>query len=224
MIPDCIPFSSIPHTTRLFSDFLNYSPEVRKFFPHPPDGSQVAALSSAVSHGTEINVRVSDVLEKQNRAWGASEKTIANIRRLRDGAHAVVTGQQVGLFGGPLLSLFKAASVLALAKQVESAGVPCVPIFWMATEDHDLAEVNQSLLLTNDFQLAPFTAPTEGKADSPVANVRFAAGTNEKVAAASRSYWASRSRRTICANAIAKARRSQTPTRNCLRACSPSMG
>ena len=63
-------------------------------------------------------------------------------------------GSRSGLFGGPLLSLFKVASVLALAKQVEAAGVACVPIFWMATEDHDLAEVNQALLLTNDFQLA----------------------------------------------------------------------
>ena len=151
MIPDCIPFSSIPHTTRLFSDFLNYAPEVRKFFPHPPDAAQVAARSASVPHGTEINVRVADVLEKQNRAWGASEQTLNNIRRLREGAFAVVTGQQVGLFGGPLLALFKAASVLALAKQVESAGVPCVPIFWMATEDHDLAEVNQSLLLDQRF-------------------------------------------------------------------------
>jgi bacillithiol biosynthesis cysteine-adding enzyme BshC len=184
VIPDCIPFSSIPYTTRLFSDFLNYSPDVRKFFPHPPDASQVAAQSATVPHGTEINVRVADVLENQNRTWGASEKTLNNIRRLREGAHAVVTGQQVGLFGGPLLSLFKAASVLALAKQVESAGVPCVPIFWMATEDHDLAEVNQALLLSNEFQLAPFAVPTEGKPDSPVANVRFAAGMDEVVAQA----------------------------------------
>lgn len=184
MIPDCIPFSSIPHTTRLFSDFLNYSPDVREFYPHPPDASQVAAQSATVPHETEINVRVADVLEKQNRTWGASEKTLNNVRRLREGAHAAVTGQQVGLFGGPLLSLFKAASVLALAKQVESAGAPCVPIFWMATEDHDLTEVNQSLLLTSELQLAPFTAPTDGKPDSPVANVRFAAGMNEVVAQA----------------------------------------
>ena len=184
MIPDCIPFSSIPHTTKLFSDFLNYSPEVRKFFPHPPDVSQVAARSDSVPHGAEINVRVADALEKQNRAWGASEKTLNNIRRLREGAFVVVTGQQVGLFGGPLLALFKVASVLALARQVEGAGVPCVPIFWMATEDHDLAEVNQSLLLTNDFQLAPFTVPTDGKPDSPVANIRFAQGTNELVSQA----------------------------------------
>src|SRR5664279_1309486 len=64
VIPDCIPFSSIPHTTRLFSDFLNYSPEVRKFFPHPPDTAQVAARSANVPHGTQINVRVADVLAK----------------------------------------------------------------------------------------------------------------------------------------------------------------
>jgi len=184
VIPDCIPFSSIPHTTKLFSDFLSYAPEVRKFFPNPPDASQVAERSATVPHGTEINVKVADVLEKQNRAWGASEKTLDNIRRLRGGAFAVVTGQQVGLFGGPLLSLFKAASVLALAKQVESAGVPCVPIFWMATEDHDLAEVNQALLLSNDFQLVPFAASTDGKPDSPVANVRLAEGTNKLVAQA----------------------------------------
>jgi len=184
LIPDCIPFSAIPHTTKLFSDFLSYSPEVRSFFPHPPDSTRIASQGAMVPHGTKIHAAVADVLEKQNRSWGASELTLNNIQRLRQGAHAVVTGQQVGLFGGPLLSLFKAASVLALAKEVESAGVPCVPIFWMATEDHDLAEVNQALLLTNEFQLMPFTVPTGGKPDSPVASIRLAPGTNEKVAEA----------------------------------------
>ena len=134
-----------------------------------------------VPAGTKIHIEVADALERQNRAWGASEATLKNIQRLREGAHAVVTGQQVGLFGGPLLALLKVASVLALAKQVESAGVPCVPVFWMATEDHDLAEVNQTLLLGNDFELAAFSAPAEGIADSPVASVRFAAGTDELV-------------------------------------------
>jgi bacillithiol biosynthesis cysteine-adding enzyme BshC len=184
LIPDCIPFTAIPHTTKLFSDFLSYSPDIRKFFPNPPDPARVAARAAVVPHGTKIHAQVAGALERQNRAWGASEQTLANIQRLREGAHAVVTGQQVGLFGGPLLSLFKAASVLALAKQVQNAGVDCVPVFWMASEDHDLAEVNQSLLLSADFQLAPFTVETEGKPDSPVANVRLAAGTNEVVAKA----------------------------------------
>jgi bacillithiol biosynthesis cysteine-adding enzyme BshC len=181
LIPDCISFRSIPHTTKLFSDFLSYSPAVHPFYPRPPDAGQVSARAAVVPSGTPVHVRVADELERQNRAWGAGEKTLTNIQKLREGAHAVVTGQQVGLFGGPLLSFLKAASVLALAKEVETAGVPCVPVFWMASEDHDLAEINQALLLGSDYQLSAFALPSEGKKDTPVANVRLGAGANEVV-------------------------------------------
>jgi bacillithiol biosynthesis cysteine-adding enzyme BshC len=186
VIPDCISFNSIPHTTRIFSDFLSYTPEIRKFFPTQPDVEHVAAFAKSVPRDRERQARVADALEKQNRAWGASDATLRTIQRLRAGAYAVVTGQQVGLFGGPLMSLFKAASVLALAKQVEQAGVQCVPVFWMASEDHDLDEVNQALLLTHDFQLAPFTAKTAGVAGAPVAHIRFAEGTNQIVTEAAK--------------------------------------
>ncbi len=65
---------------------------------------------------------------------------MANIEKLRGGARAVVTGQQVVLFGGPLLTLLKAASAVARAKEATRAtGVEHVPVFWLATEDHDLA-------------------------------------------------------------------------------------
>ena len=184
MIPDCIPFSAIPHTTRIFSDFLSYSPEVRKFFPTPPDAEHVIALAQSMPRDLERQARVADALEKQNRAWGASEPTLRSIQRLRAGAFAVVTGQQVGLFGGPLLSLFKVASALALARQVEQSGVDCVPVFWLATEDHDLDEVNQALFLSHDFQLASFQADTTATAGAPVAHIRFAEGTNGLVAQA----------------------------------------
>jgi bacillithiol biosynthesis cysteine-adding enzyme BshC len=184
LIPDCISFRSIPHTTKLFADFLSYAPSVHPFYPQPPDATQVAARAAVVPSGTPVHIRVAEELERQNRTWGAGDKTLANIRKFREGAHAVVTGQQVGLFGGPWLSLLKAASVLSLAKQVEAAGVPCVPVFWMATEDHDLAEINQALLLGRDYQLSAFTLPSEGKKDSPVANVRLAAGAGELVSQA----------------------------------------
>ena len=105
MIPDCISFNAIPHTTRIFSDFLSYSPDVRKFFPTQPDAAHIAAWAKSVPRDLTRQARVADALVKQNRAWGASEATLRNLRRLRDGAFAVVTGQQVGLFGGPLLSL-----------------------------------------------------------------------------------------------------------------------
>ena len=61
----------------------------------------------------------------------------------------MVTGQQVGLLGGPLYVLLKAATAIARAKQATAAtGVEHVPIFWLATEDHDLEEVDQVSLLT----------------------------------------------------------------------------
>ena len=184
MIPDCISFDSIPHTTRIFSDFLSYSPEIRKFYPTPPDAEHIAAFARSVPRDRERQARVADALEKQNRGWGASEKTLHNIQRLREGAFAVVTGQQVGLFGGPLMSLFKIASALALARQVQQSGVDCVPVFWLASEDHDLDEVNQALFLRHDFQLVPFKANAAGVAGSPVARVRFAEGTKDLVAQA----------------------------------------
>jgi bacillithiol biosynthesis cysteine-adding enzyme BshC len=173
VIHDCIPFSNIPHTTKIFSDFLSYSPEIQRFYPTPPDAAHIAAFAGTVQRNATRQAQVADALERQNRAWGASDKSLSNIERLRNGAFAVVTGQQVGLFGGPLLSLFKAVSVVTLAKQVEALGVECVPIFWLASEDHDLDEVNQALLLTHDFQLVPFTVPTIGPEGAPVATIRL---------------------------------------------------
>ncbi len=186
VIPDCISFNSIPHTARIFSDFLSYSPAIRQFFPTPPDAEHIAAFAKSVPRDPERQARVAAALEKQNRNWGASPQTLRNIQRLGEGAYAVVTGQQVGLFGGPLMSLFKIASALALAKQVEQLGIDCVPVFWLATEDHDLDEVNQTLFLTHDFQLVPFKANTAGTAGSPVAHIRFAEGTNALVAEAAK--------------------------------------
>ncbi len=81
--------------------------------------------------------------------FGAGDAAQANIAKLRAGARAVVTGQQVVLFGGPLLTLLKAATAVARAKEAtEATGVEHVPVFWLATEDHDLEEVDQVSLLT----------------------------------------------------------------------------
>jgi bacillithiol biosynthesis cysteine-adding enzyme BshC len=85
---------------------------------------------------------VADLLAAQNRRWGAGDKTLENIAKLKAGARAVVTGQQVSLFGGPLYSLLKAATAVKLAEEASQRGVPHVPVFWLATEDHDFAEVN----------------------------------------------------------------------------------
>src|SRR5580698_9027137 len=99
----CLPFTQIPHTTRLFTDFLAYSPSVQPFYPHSPHFSEWSkAEASALQYDPSRPARVSTTLERPNRSWEASPHTFTNLSRLRTGAAALVTGQQVGLFGGPM--------------------------------------------------------------------------------------------------------------------------
>src|ERR1700722_317726 len=171
---ECLSFAQIPHSTPLFTDFLSYSPRVQKFYPHSPFFDQwLEEAASQLNYGAERRQRVSSILERQNQYWGASEKTLANIGRLRGGASAVVTGQQVGLFGGPVFSIFKALTAVKLADQATRAGLACVPIFWLATEDHDLAEVNQVAIPGSDYSLQSFTVPTQGLPAAPVGTIHF---------------------------------------------------
>jgi bacillithiol synthase len=183
MKSQCLPFTQIPHTTRLFLDYLSYTPSVRGMYPRSPIFSEwVKDESQRVAYDAARRSKVSEILERQNRAWGASAKTLANIDRFRRGALAAVTGQQVGLFGGPLFSIFKALTAVKLAEQATVAGVDCVPVFWLATEDHDLAEVNQVALVSEHGLPEPFTVESLGVesnfesnavADAPVGTVKF---------------------------------------------------
>src|SRR6185369_7141760 len=111
--------------------------------------------------------RVAAVLERQNREFGASEKTLANIRRLREGAPAMVTGQQVGLFGGPLFCILKALTAVSLAEQSGA-----VPVFWLATEDHDLEEINSISFPAGDH-LQKFSVNVPHKDGAPVGMIAF---------------------------------------------------
>ena len=179
MKSQCLPFQQIPHTTRIFLDYLSYTPSVRSFYPRSPIFSEwVKEESERVVYDDARRVKVCEILERQNHAWGASAKTLANIERLKRGALAAVTGQQVGLFGGPLFSIFKALTAVKLAEQATAAGVDCVPIFWLATEDHDLAEVNQVGLASERGIPEAFTVDglglaTGAVADAPVGTVKF---------------------------------------------------
>jgi len=171
---ECLPFSQIPHTTKLFADFLSGSPQVQPFYPRSAYFNQwFKDEASNIRYAAERRQRVSLILERQNRSWGASAKSLENIGRLRAGASAVVTGQQVGLFGGPLFSIFKALTAVKLADQATQAGSDCVPVFWLATEDHDLEEVNQVSIPGPDGSLQKLTVQAQALAAVPVGTVRF---------------------------------------------------
>ncbi len=142
MSAECYPISTLPHSTRLYADFLDL-------------GAAPAASPLRTWYGSQSerpptpNSALADALSQQAELFGAGPEQQASIEQLRTGACAIVTGQQVGLFGGPLLTLLKAATAVARARQASTqSGVPHVPIFWLATEDHDLAEVDQITLPT----------------------------------------------------------------------------
>ena len=85
------------------------------------------------------------MLREENAAYSGgpvNPETVRNLDRLAAGAVAIVTGQQVGLFSGPAYSIYKALSAVLLHEEITRRGIEAVPVFWLATEDHDLAEVN----------------------------------------------------------------------------------
>ena len=174
MKSQCLPFSQIPHTTKLFTDFLSYSPQVQPFYPRSPRFTEwFHDEVSRVNYDSARRERVAAILERQNKVWNAAPKTLENIARLRKGAAAVVTGQQVGLFGGPVFAIYKALTAVKLADQATAAGVESVPVFWLATHDHDLAEVNHVSIPGSDAALQTFTTSTHGVPDAPVGTVHF---------------------------------------------------
>lgn len=184
---DCIPLSAIPHVTRLFADYTSHFERVGQFYAHPPLTRDWFPQESRSLHfDAGRRARVTQILERQNRAWGASAATLDSIRRLAAGAAVVVTGQQVGLFGGPLFALYKALSAIRLAAELTQGGVECVPVFWLATEDHDLAEVNHATLPGLEGGLVKLTSAAVGGPGAPVGTVRFAAEIEAVVAEAAR--------------------------------------
>jgi bacillithiol biosynthesis cysteine-adding enzyme BshC len=82
------------------------------------------------------------LLAAQNPPQNPSGSAAGALAELEKGAGAILTGQQVGLFGGPLYSPFKAATAIARARKATACGHPHVAIFWLASEDHDFAEID----------------------------------------------------------------------------------
>jgi bacillithiol biosynthesis cysteine-adding enzyme BshC len=155
MSTECYPIATLPHITKLFRDFLAMGDSaannsLRAWYGAEPLGSAWMHPTRPPAASTNA-AALADALETQSLSFGAGTATLANIAKLRAGARAVVTGQQVVLLGGPLLTLLKAATAIARAKQATvETGIEHVPIFWLATEDHDYEEVDQISLLSKN--------------------------------------------------------------------------
>ena len=153
---ETIPFEQIPHQTRLFLDYLNDPVALRRFYPSAVRfHHELPQRVPEVLAGYRVDRnKVCDALLTMNQRWGAGEATLDNLQLLREpDCVAVVSGQQAGLFTGPLYTIYKALSAVKLAGCLQQRGTKSVPVFWIAAEDHDFAEVAKAEFIGRDCQL-----------------------------------------------------------------------
>src|SRR5579871_4460391 len=134
MQPACIRHTDLPGTSRLFADFTYHFDRVSRFYRHNPhDPASIPAAAAEMKYPDDRRAAMVRALAAQN---GPSESLD---RLAQPGTIAIVTGQQVGLFSGPAYTIYKAITAARLARDLTGRGIPAVPIFWLATEDHDFA-------------------------------------------------------------------------------------
>ncbi len=134
-----VPLTGLPGTSRLLADFAADFPKTSGLYTSSPfDSSSYKLAAEAVDYPAGRRAALVEALGEQNPGHPLLG-TLAAPRTL-----VVATGQQVGLFGGPAYSIYKALTAVRLARSLTVNGIPAVPVFWMATNDHDLAEVNHA--------------------------------------------------------------------------------
>ena len=144
-------FSDLPFS-KLFKDYIQQKSELTDFFEAPPFNFQDLKNRAENISFPSDRIKVSDALKEFNNQFEPSETTLLNIEKLRDPSTlAVVTGQQMVLYGGPVYTVLKTLTAIQLAKKYEKElNRPVVPIFWLADEDHDVEEISQFGLMNRD--------------------------------------------------------------------------
>ncbi|MCH8557275.1 MAG: bacillithiol biosynthesis cysteine-adding enzyme BshC [Balneolia bacterium] len=163
---DCTPVNySELGFSRLFTDYLNENEEAHSFYNGRSPFQVGSFLKQAKARGIQSGVgreELSDLLMKFNAPFNPGEESIRNILALKDkDTFTVVTGQQLCLFGGPLYTLYKTVSAIALAKHLsEKTSLKVVPVFWLADEDHDFEEISFTNAFSKDHELIKAGIPS----------------------------------------------------------------
>jgi bacillithiol biosynthesis cysteine-adding enzyme BshC len=143
-----------PWIRRLATDYAFAFDRVAKYFAGDPASPQAwaDAISRRQAH-TGASDALARVIAAQQERRQAPAAARAEAAHLADPRSVIITGQQAGLFGGPLFTLLKALTTMKLAHQVQRThAVQVVPVFWIDAEDHDWPEVSGCTVLGNDFE------------------------------------------------------------------------
>lgn len=175
-----LSFERIPNQSRLFLDYQSNPRSLARYYPNA--AGKVDDLKTFAGEVLRKypphRAAVCDALMEVNTAINAGPASMKNLERLRaDRSVAVVTGQQAGLFTGPLYTVYKALSAARLAVRLTESGVEAVPVFWAATEDHDFAEVaNASVAGESDELVKLEYKPVDQPEASPVGLIELETG------------------------------------------------
>lgn len=174
-----LPHSQVPKSSALLVDYLERYENVARFYNGFPFLPETYDRLRQQLQGISIDRKsLVEILLRQNRDFGAGEETMENIRSLKAAdTYAVVTGQQVGLFSGPAFTLYKALTAVRMSLSLRERGFKTVPVFWLASEDHDLEEVAQTYALNDHYELVHLHDPGARPApQSPVSRVKLTEG------------------------------------------------
>ena len=147
----------LPWTGRFVRDYCHAFERLAPYFAGSPSLSTSWVDALETRRRRRPDTATVDVILRQLETRGAPRAAHVAAARLRDaGTVAVVTGQQAGLFGGPLFTLLKALTAVRLARRVgEEHGAAAVPVFWVDAEDHDLDEIRGCQILNGELERVP---------------------------------------------------------------------
>ena len=170
-----ISFGTIPGTSALFRDYLYNFEKLASFYKYAPFAENgFAAAAADVRLGADHRRALCQALSNQGERYAADEMVSESLRRLSvEGCVSVVTGQQVGLFGGPAYTVYKAVTAIRLARDLTAQGVEAVPVFWLASYDHDFDEVRRTTVLNGQAELVELEDSSRPPRNAPVGDVRF---------------------------------------------------
>ncbi|MGH9383096.1 MAG: bacillithiol biosynthesis cysteine-adding enzyme BshC [Vicinamibacterales bacterium] len=206
-----VDIRSFPWIRRLAADYAYAYDNVAEFFAGDP--STPAAWADVIRRSKSKPRRPAElarVITGQQSRRGAPPQSREAAAKLADPAtRVVITGQQAGLFGGPLFTLLKALTAMKLAGQVSREHyVPVVPVFWIDAEDHDWPEVSGCTVLDGDLAARHVRlADLEGAGELPIARLRL----NQGILAALDALATALPESEFRAEAIAGLRRSYCP-------------
>ena len=165
----------LPWVSRLAADYAFDFPKLARFYPGDParPDAWADAIRRTQAFPRDRSALAGAIAAQQTRR-GAPAEALAAAARLADAsAVAVVTGQQAGLFGGPLYTLLKALTAVKLAARAAADhGVPAVAVFWVESEDHDWQEVSSCGVFDGEMNRRAISLGTPpGAGESPVSSV-----------------------------------------------------